>query len=245
MQEPQSQKAALRGWEFAERMVHGFAENVRAYWRMWGPLGEPMVHAIDFWADLQRGYLRWLREASAVGGEGMAQRGAKEAERSFVETVREAESSAKESAREAQRIAREAEQELAGEVERGPSEDLRSTIRESVRRSEVGRGEELQARTATSEEVSADTEELPIQGYDLLNVHQLTQRLGELSIEELERLRDYEAENKNRRSVMDRLETRIKAKRGDLGSSSSGTEESSSEDIRSTIRESVRRSHRE
>ncbi|MDQ3834802.1 MAG: hypothetical protein M3315_14495, partial [Actinomycetota bacterium] len=148
---------------------------------------------------------------------------------SLVETVREAESSGKESAR-------EAEQDVAGEAERSPSEGLRSIIRESVRRSEVGRGEELQARTATSEEVSADTEELPIDGYDLLNVHQVTQRLGELSIEELERLRDYEAQNKNRRSIMQRLETRIRAKRGALGSSSSGTEESSSEDIRSTIR---------
>jgi hypothetical protein len=238
MPESQGQKAALQGWEVAEGMVHGFADNARAYWRMWGPLGEPMVHAVDFWADLQRGYLRWLREASAAGGEGMAQRGTKEAERSFVETVREAESSAKESAREAER-------DVAGEVERSPSEDLRSTIRESVSRSEVGRGEELQARTATSEEVSADTEELPIDGYDLLNVHQVTQRLGELSIEELERLRDYEAQNKNRRSIMQRLETRIRAKRGALDSSSSGTEESSSEDIRNIIRESVRRSHRE
>lgn len=229
MPESQDQNATLQGWEYAEGMVHGFADNVRAYWRMWGPLGEPMVHAVDFWADLQRGYLRWLREASAAGGWGMAQRGAKEAEGSLVETVREAESSGKESAR-------EAEQDVAGEAERSPSEGLRSIIRESVRRSEVGRGEELQARTATSEEVSADTEELPIDSYDLLNVHQVTQRLGELSIEELERLRDYEAQNKNRRSIMQRLETRIRAKRGALGSSSSGTEESSSEDIRSTIR---------
>ena len=227
MPESQGQKATPQGWEYAEGMVHGFADNVRAYWRMWGPLGEPMVHAVDFWADLQRGYLRWLREASAAGGERMAQRG-----------IREAESNAKESAR-------EAEQDVAGEVERRPSEDLRSTIRESVRRSEVGKGEELQARTATSEEVSADTEELPIDDYDLLNVHQVTQRLGELSIEELERLRDYEAQSKTRRSIMQRLETRIRAKRGALGSSSSGTEENSSEDIRSTIKESVRRSHRE
>ena len=229
MPESQDQKATLQGWEYAEGMVHGFADNVRAYWRMWGPLGEPMVYAVDFWADLQRGYLRWLREASAAGGWGMAQRGAKEAEGSLVETVREAESSGKESAR-------EAEQDVAGEAERSPSEGLRSIIRESVRRSEVGRGEELQARTATSEEVSADTEELPIDGYDLLNVHQVTQRLGELSIEELERLRGYEAQNKNRRSIMQRLETRIMAKRGALDSSSSGAEESSSEDIRSTIR---------
>src|SRR5919202_4907907 len=109
MPESQDQNATLRGWEYAEGMVHGFADNARAYWRMWGPLGEPMVHAVDFWADLQRGYLRWLREASAAGGEGIAQRGTKEAERSFVETVREAESSAKESVM-------EAEQDVAGEA---------------------------------------------------------------------------------------------------------------------------------
>src|ERR687885_550974 len=126
MPESQGQKATLQGWEYAEGMVHGFADNVRAYWRMWGPLGEPMVHAVDFWADLQRGYLRWLREASAAGGEGMAQRGTKEAERSFRRSIMQ---------RLETRIRgrRGALGSSSSGTEESSSEDLRSTIRESVR----------------------------------------------------------------------------------------------------------------
>jgi hypothetical protein len=67
---------------------------------------------------------------------------------------------------------------------------------------------------STGENMQADAEELPIDDYDSLNVHQVTQRLRELSIEELEQLRDYEAKNKNRRSIMQRFDTRIRAREG-------------------------------
>jgi hypothetical protein len=30
-------------------MVDNFAEQAKAYWRLWGPLGEPMVRGIDAW----------------------------------------------------------------------------------------------------------------------------------------------------------------------------------------------------
>jgi ABC-type transporter Mla subunit MlaD len=57
------------------------------------------------------------------------------------------------------------------------------------------------------------TEEPPIEDYDSLNVNQVSQRLGELSVEEIERLREYEAANKNRRSLIQRFDTRIEAAR--------------------------------
>ena len=50
---------ALGGLDPYEQMVHTFAENARAYWRMWGPLVEPMVQSIDAWVQMQRAYLRW------------------------------------------------------------------------------------------------------------------------------------------------------------------------------------------
>ena len=42
------------------------------------------------------------------------------------------------------------------------------------------------------------------------------QSLRELSLEEVEHLRDYEAENRNRRSIMQRFETRIRVVRKNL-----------------------------
>jgi hypothetical protein len=43
-------------------MVDNFAEHAKAYWRLWGPLGEPMIRIVDAWVEQQRTYLRWLRQ---------------------------------------------------------------------------------------------------------------------------------------------------------------------------------------
>ena len=42
MQGPQDDEA-LRGMDGYEQMVNTFAENAKAYWRLWGPQGEPMI----------------------------------------------------------------------------------------------------------------------------------------------------------------------------------------------------------
>ena len=105
-----------------------------------------------------------------------------------------------ESARAAsQELIKQAQERAPGEAERSPAEDIRSIIEESVRRSRAG-----SLREAA---------ELPIEDYDSLNVNQVIQRLRELSVEEIERLRDYEAEHKNRRSLLQRFETRIRSAR--------------------------------
>jgi len=46
----------------SEFMVDFFAEGAKAYWRLWGPLGAPMVHAVEEWAKLQRAYFRSLHQ---------------------------------------------------------------------------------------------------------------------------------------------------------------------------------------
>ena len=119
------------------------------------------------------------------------------------------------------------------EGEEDPSEEIEGITNESGGRSEDdGWEEESQGGKSAAgvEERRSDVEGLPIEEYDSLTVSQVTQRLMELSVEEVEQLRDYEAENRNRRSIMQRFETRIRAarknlkKRGDVE-----TEESSGE----------------
>ena len=61
MQVPQDDEA-LRGLDSYEQMLNIFAENARVYWRLWGPLGEPMVRVVDAWVEQQRWYLQWLRQ---------------------------------------------------------------------------------------------------------------------------------------------------------------------------------------
>ncbi len=42
-------------------MVDTVAFSAKAYWAMWGPLGQPMIDAVDRWAQRQRGYLQLVR----------------------------------------------------------------------------------------------------------------------------------------------------------------------------------------
>ncbi len=45
-------------------MVDTVAFSAKAYWAMWGPLGLPMIDAIDRWAQSLRGHLEPVRNES-------------------------------------------------------------------------------------------------------------------------------------------------------------------------------------
>jgi len=98
------------------------------------------------------------------------------------------------------------------------SEEIKGNNKPSAGRNEEGDAgeEESQGSESAVEKGRSDAKALPIKEYDLLTVSQVTQRLRELSLEEVEQLRDYEAENRNRRSIMQRFETRIRAARKNL-----------------------------
>ena len=66
MQRPRSDEA-LAGLDSFEQMVDTFAENAKAYWSLWGPLGAPMVRGVDAWAEMQHAYLQWLRQSYGGG----------------------------------------------------------------------------------------------------------------------------------------------------------------------------------
>lgn len=120
------------------------------------------------------------------------------------------------------------------EGEENPNEEIKGITEGSARRSEEGDSWEEESQgdksAAAVEEGRSDAEGLPIEEYDSLTVSQVTQRLRRLSLEEVEQLRDYEAENRNRRSIMQRFETRIRAARKNLKKRGNAeTEESSGE----------------
>lgn len=134
------------------------------------------------------------------------------------------------------RVQENSEEETEGstaEVEEDPGEETKGITKESARRSEEGDGREEESqggKSVADVEEGPDTVGLPIEEYDSLSVSQITQRLRELSLEEVEQLRDYEAENRNRRSIMQRFETKIRAARKNLEKRGDAeTEESSGE----------------
>jgi hypothetical protein len=112
-------REALQGLDGYDQIVNIFAKNAKAYWRLWGPLGEPMVRGVDAWAQMQHGYLRRLREASEMGRGYSVFSSYEEADEVVKSSgIKEAERSVKESAREAQRIAREAAERNTREADR-------------------------------------------------------------------------------------------------------------------------------
>jgi len=85
------------------------------------------------------------------------------------------------------------------------------------------RAEEAESRTEEAqrqvEEIKRDGDEassggsndLPLADYDSLNVRQISESLDGLNAEEIERLRDYEARNKDRRTLVNRFNSRLEA----------------------------------
>jgi hypothetical protein len=53
--------------------------------------------------------------------------------------------------------------------------------------------------------------QFPIEGYDELTVEEVSERLGGLSSEDLREVRDYEERNKNRDTILEQLDRRIRS----------------------------------
>ena len=49
--------------DLAEELVNTFAGRAKRYWMGWGPVGVPMILAIEGWSQGQLQYLKWLRDA--------------------------------------------------------------------------------------------------------------------------------------------------------------------------------------
>jgi hypothetical protein len=54
---------ALRTPPFAlaNEALTSYADGAKAYWSMWGPLGQPAIQTIDMWTCTQRRYLEALK----------------------------------------------------------------------------------------------------------------------------------------------------------------------------------------
>ena len=53
---------------FADGVLTSYAEGAKAYWRMWGPLGQPAIQTIELWTLSQRRYLEALEAVLIPAG---------------------------------------------------------------------------------------------------------------------------------------------------------------------------------
>ena len=58
---------------------------------------------------------------------------------------------------------------------------------------------------------TAETATFPIVGYDEMNVEEISDRVDALTDEQVRRLRDYEKANQNRKTLIERFESRLRA----------------------------------
>jgi hypothetical protein len=107
----------------------------------------------------------------------------------------------------AQRRAEEAERRV--EEAKRSTEQAESRAEEAERRAEEAERRAEEAERGSSEADSQGGDDLPLADYDSLNIRQISERLDELSVEEIRRLRDYEVRNKDRSTLVNRLNSRI------------------------------------
>jgi hypothetical protein len=65
--------------------------------------------------------------------------------------------------------------------------------------------------TVEGAERAAEAAVFPIEGYDDMNVDEISGRLSDLSIEELQLVRDYEERNKRRQTLLEQMDRKIRA----------------------------------
>ena len=65
--------------------------------------------------------------------------------------------------------------------------------------------------TVEGAERAAEAVTFPIEGYDEMNVEEASKRLDDLSVEELQLVRDYEERNKKRETLLEQMDRKIRA----------------------------------
>ena len=64
--------------------------------------------------------------------------------------------------------------------------------------------------TVEGAERAAESVAFPIEGYDEMNVEEISKRLDDLSVEELQLVRDYEELNKRRKTLLEQMDRKIR-----------------------------------
>jgi len=153
------------------------------------------------------------RAEQADGRVEQAEKSAEEAKKQAQEAegrVEEAQRRAAEAERRAERAESSAEEANGrAEAAEGRLEEAERRAGEAERRIEEAQRRAKEAEREGSEASSLGGNDLPLADYDSLNVRQISERLDGLDAEEIERLREYEAANKNRTTLVNRLNSRL------------------------------------
>lgn len=183
------------------RTAEAFAESVREQQEGLRKLSEEWLGAYERMFASSASYaqegLRSAQRATQQGVEAtqqVAQRGIENTQRAAQQGLRLAEDATERT----ERVTERATERTARSAQQATEQGVKAT-------------EQATERTERKADSSSSSERFPIEGYDELNVSEVGERLGSLSAEDLRQVRTYEKRNKNRQTLLDQIDTRIKA----------------------------------
>ena len=110
-------------------------------------------------------------------------------------------------------VQRQSRSEVTREPATNGAQKATETAAKSAQKSSEPAAEETQESTeiaAKDAQKNTETATFPIEGYDEMNVGEVSERLDGLSVDELKRVRKYEKDNKNRWSLRKEMKRKIK-----------------------------------
>src|SRR5215211_5572161 len=101
--------------------------------------------------------------------------------------------------------------EVTGEPATNGAQMVTETAaKDDQKNTEIAAKDDAQKKAEQTQK-STETATFPIEGYDEMNLDEVSKRLGGLSVDELKRVRKYEKDNKNRRTLRKEMKRKIKS----------------------------------
>ena len=194
--------------EAAVRFAETLADSYRLVYAQAVESGERQRRLAQEFSELVATNLREQTEASRSGAQQLSEQASRQ-QAAGQEFARESVGAYAEFLDDAFSRYRSGAEQVLGSVQEGAMASGRSTA------GLLGTATDAAGRTldATAEGAERTTEKavFPIAGYDEMNVEEISGRLDDLSVEELQLVRDYEERNKRRDTLLEQMDRKIRA----------------------------------
>jgi hypothetical protein len=198
--------------EAAARFAETLAESYRLVYAQAAESGERQRRYAQEFSELVANNLRERTEASRTGAEQLSEQAARQQE-AGQEFARESVEAYAQFLDDAFSRYRSGTARVAGTVQEGAMASGRSAS--GLLGAATGAVADATGRavdaTVSGAERAAEAAAFPIDGYDEMNVEEIAGRLGDLSVEELQGVRDYEERNKRRDTLLEQIDRKIRA----------------------------------
>ena len=199
----QTTQAWIDGFRYQAKLSQGMAQ---AFFGQWGNALASMPRTTPVELPVQR------QSRSEVTGEPATNGAQKVTETAAKDDQKNTEIAAKDDAQKKAEQTQKATETAAKSAQKGSEpaaeETQKSTEIAAKDAEETQKSTEIAAKDAQK---NTETATFPIEGYDEMNLDEVSERLDGLSVDELKRVRKYEKDNKNRRTLRKEMKRKIKS----------------------------------